>query len=192
MAPVDPTSSSVTVEPVFAIRQYAAADFDHVVDMFVEGMLDYPAQKDTPFMDGYIQRSLDTDLRSIHDTYIARGGNFWVVTPEDDASLIVGMVGLEAKPNREGELRRMSVKRDYRRYGIGRMLLNHLERWAAANGFRKVWLTTGAVMDKARVFYESNGYDEVDIIEMTPTYSAVKFEKKLNQGKAQATQASRY
>lgn len=180
MDPVDPTVS-ITTKPVFIIRQYTAEDHDQIVDMFIDGMLAYPEQMDTPFIEDYIRRSLETDLSSMHETYFASGGNFWVITPEDSPSLVVGSVGFEPNSNGEGELRRMPVKSGYRRYGLGRLLISTLEQWAVTEGFRKVWLTTGTVMKKAHGFYEANGYCQVEVVEMMPPhkYLAVKFEKTL-------------
>lgn len=94
---------------------------------------------------------------------------------------MVGMVGLEAKPNSEGELRRMSVKSTHRRYGIGRLLILRLENWAVEHNFHKIWLTTGGVMEKARAFYASTGYTETEVMLVgeEPRFEVVKIEKVL-------------
>jgi len=161
MAPIDPTLSALpTTESggaKFVARQFRPEDLQQVHAIFAEGMSEYPAHQDNPLLAQYIQQSITSDLGDIHGTYMSKGGNFWVVTPADDPSCVAGMVALELKENQEGELRRMSVARAFRRYGLGRLLLLTLEEWAAANDFRKVWLTTGAVMDKARAFYEATG-----------------------------------
>ncbi|KAL3658427.1 hypothetical protein V7S43_016560 [Phytophthora oleae] len=95
-------------------------------------MLNYPKNQQDPRLRDYIDNSLKTDLSNIVDTYIRPGGNFWIAVPRDEPTLVVGMVGLEPKPNSKGELRRMSVKSTYRRYGIGR--LTHFD--ARALGYR--------------------------------------------------------
>ncbi|KAG1700691.1 hypothetical protein DVH05_011551 [Phytophthora capsici] len=118
----------------------------------------------------------------IRGTYIELGGNYWVATPSDEPTLVVGMVGLEAKPNKEGELRRMSVKSSHRRFGVGRMLLSTLEQWAEEQQFNKIWLSTGSVMQKARDFYIRAGYIETSkyfLSEDCPIYGVVKLEKVL-------------
>lgn len=153
---------------------------EQVISIFAEGMSDYPEHKDSPQLAEYIEHSVKTDLADIHGTYIAPGGNFWVVTPADNSSIVVGMVALEPKPEKEGELRRMSVKSDYRRYGIGRLLISTLEEWAAAEGYHKVWLTTGEIMRKACAFYKSTGYAEVDRLHIQDDFYAIKFEKLMN------------
>ncbi|OWZ04098.1 N-acetyltransferase-like protein [Phytophthora megakarya] len=145
-------------------------------------MLCYPEQRENPRLLQFIDDSLKTDLIDIERTYLVPGGNYWVATPQDEPSLVIGMVGLEVKPNNEGELRRMSVKNSHRRYGVGRLLLSALEQWAMKQQFRKIWLTTGSVMQKARDFYVSVGYVETDaylIREEFPVYGVVKLEKDL-------------
>ncbi|ETK73384.1 hypothetical protein F441_20132 [Phytophthora nicotianae CJ01A1] len=187
-----PTVSSTTATPPapvpandatkIAIRSFRKDDLPQAIQLFKEGMLCYPAQRENPRLLEFIEDSLKTDLSGIEGTYIAPGGNYWVATPHDEPTLVVGMVGLEAKPDNEGELRRMSVKMSHRRYGVGRLLLSTLEHWAAEHQFNKIWLTTGSVMQKARDFYVSAGYVETDaylIREEPPVYAVVKLEKVL-------------
>jgi GNAT superfamily N-acetyltransferase len=145
-------------------------------------MLHY-ATENIEFWEGYVQQSIHDDLADIGGVYMKPGGNFWVATIEDK---IVGMVGLEAKPNQEGELRRMSVNHEYRRYGIGRLLIAHLEAWAAANGFTKVWLSTGGVMTQARKFYLSLGYDhtKTEVYSQDPYFEAMFYAKTVAPSQA--------
>lgn len=165
--------------PSFVVRQYQPSDREQVVNLFVDGMREYPEQKDCLHVAGFIKESLETDLADVHGTYIAPGGNFWVVTTAGTPDVVVGSIGLEAKPDKEGELRRLNVHSGFRRFGLGRLLLSTLEQWAGANGFRKVWLTTGVVMGKARAFYEANGYKQGNEVEISATYTAVEFEKTI-------------
>src|SRR3954452_23885280 len=52
----------------------------------------------------------------------------------------------------------MIVGRDHRRSGVGRTLMQHLERWAAGHGIAEAWVGT----DLARDFYESCGWTPVE------------------------------
>ncbi|TMW58407.1 hypothetical protein Poli38472_009966 [Pythium oligandrum] len=128
-------------------------------------------------------RCIKDDLASIQGTYFESGGHFWIATvEEDDHDVIVGMVGLEGKPNQEGELRRMSIKADYRRFGVGRVLVKHLENWAKENGMKKVWLSTFAAMKQACKFYEGIGYSywKSEGYSRDPSFGVVYFEKDLS------------
>ncbi|RLN49146.1 hypothetical protein BBJ29_005393 [Phytophthora kernoviae] len=163
------------------LRQFRRDDLEQVIQLFKAGMLNYPAQQQDPRLHDYIAESISTDLSDVEGTYITPGGNFWVATPRDEPTLVVGMAGLEAKPNNEGELRRMSVKCSHRRFSIGRLLISALEQWAVEHNFHKIWLTTGGVMDKARAFYTSVGYTQTDsfLVREDPPFEAVKIEKVL-------------
>ena len=46
------------------------------------------------------------------------------------------------------------VRRDHRKKGVGRTLMQHLERWAAEHGIAEAWVGT----DLARTFYERCGW----------------------------------
>ncbi|KAL4157476.1 hypothetical protein PRNP1_003612 [Phytophthora ramorum] len=172
------------------VRQFRAEDLPQVVEIFKAGMRSYDAFRAlSEHTDVYLQESLDGDLSDIHGTYIAPGGNFWVATSATDPTEVAGIVGLEPKDNKEGELRRMSVKDSYRRCGVGRKLIATLEQWARENGIRKVWLTTGGPMDKARQFYPSVGYEQtaVTVVSEDPYFEVYTFEKRLTVSRAEAT-----
>lgn len=74
------------------------------------------------------------------------------------SSQVLGTVALEHKTKDEAELRRMSVRRNVRRGGIGQMLLQNLEDWARSQGYKDVFLSTGGHMPSAQQFYAKNGY----------------------------------
>uniref|UniRef100_K3XAQ0 N-acetyltransferase domain-containing protein n=1 Tax=Globisporangium ultimum (strain ATCC 200006 / CBS 805.95 / DAOM BR144) TaxID=431595 RepID=K3XAQ0_GLOUD len=175
--------------PVVQIRPYRPEDKKEVDALFAAGMLfcggDHP--EFLYLWENYIEECLDDDLANIENVYVKPGGNFWVATIDDEQQdggrreKVIGMVGLEAKPNQEGELRRMSVDSAYRRYGVGRMLVTHLETWAKANGFVKVWLTTGDIMKQACRFHESLDYEHTKTIVVSedPRFHAFYFTKSL-------------
>ena len=56
------------------------------------------------------------------------------------------------------ELRRMSVHPDYRRLGIGKMLLIQLKTYAKEQGFKRVVLTTTTYQHEAIAGYEKFGF----------------------------------
>lgn len=181
MAPVDAAASSVPTQAsaTFVARQFRPDDQEQVVATFLEGMNAFSEYEDNETHTNFIRSSLESDLSDIHGTYIAPGGNFWVVTPAEEPSRVVGMVGLEAKPSKEGELRRMSVGRSYRRFGIGRLLLATLEQWAVAQGFGKLWLTSATAMKPAHALYEASGFAQVAQIQAAADLSIFKYEKPL-------------
>lgn len=181
--PEEMTSSMAAI----SIRQFQPTDLPQVHRLFVEGLEAYPDHNQTPEeSQQYVDYSLNADLADIDAAYMQTGGNFWVAvnaTEQRDAN-IVGIVAIERISDVEGELRRMSVRSDFRRCGLGRLLVSHLEQWAQANKFSRVTLNTGVVMAEARRFYESLGYREthrsIEQVGATdPHYELVHFLKEL-------------
>lgn len=175
---VDSAASS----PAVHIREYRPEDHAAVIALFTAGMQLYAADHGASWQE-YIDLSIADDLARIHDVYVQPGGNFWVATIDSE---VVGIVGLEAKPNCEGELRRMSIKTEARRFGVGRLLVAHLETWASAHGFAKVWLSTGGVMTQTQKSYASMGYEftHTEPYMSDPSFEAVFFAKTLESSSA--------
>ncbi|KAG3152016.1 hypothetical protein PI126_g10735 [Phytophthora idaei] len=73
------------------------------------------------------------------------------------------------------------------------LLIKVLEDWAKKHGYQKIWLSTGAVMEKAHAFYACMGYTQTESIVITedPHMEGVLFEKKLDKA-AIALVARRY
>lgn len=117
-----------------------------------------------------------TDMYSIPQTYqteeagAARCAGFWVA--EDSDGRLVGMVALreaeeqfqekKKEKNREkgstGELLRMSVHRDFRRRGVARLLVEHLEQQARQMGYTRIVLGTSSLQIEAIAMYKRLGY----------------------------------
>jgi GNAT superfamily N-acetyltransferase len=76
------------------------------------------------------------------------------------------------------ELKRMWVARSARGLGIGRLLLDELERRAVANGSRVITLETNGALLEAINLYRSAGYREVEAFNDEP-YAHHWFEKRL-------------
>lgn len=54
----------------------------------------------------------------------------------------------------------IAVSSDFRKSGIGEMLLNEVEKWAKDTGAYRVRLVSGATRIGAHAFYEFCGYTE--------------------------------
>lgn len=148
-------------QPAMRIHQFTSVDAAAVAELFAEGMCSYEAHEDAYNLQ-YIASCIQADLADVPAAYIATGGNFWVATLRADSNsedkMVVGMVSIEPKAEGDAELRRLSVKRGYQGFGIGRAFVDDLEQWAKANGFKSVSLSTGIVMKEAIAFYTKCGY----------------------------------
>jgi GNAT superfamily N-acetyltransferase len=83
-------------------------------------------------------------------------GAAWIVMYEDGAPVACG--GLRTLAPGTGEIKRMFVRADARRRGLGRRLLAELETLARGAGHRRVRLLTTDVLTEALDLYRSAGY----------------------------------
>jgi len=90
----------------------------------------------------------------------------------------VGCGALKFHGDKPAELKRMWVAADARGLGVGRGLLNELERLARGAGVRVVRLETNRSLKEAIALYRSSGYVEVDAFNDEP-YAHHWFEKRL-------------
>lgn len=175
-------------QPEIAIRQFQGDDRAAVGALFVDGF-PLASPEESQLLHAYIMSCLDSDLADVMGTYIAPGGNFWVATianssgDSDGKPDVVGMVALKKKADGEGEgeLCRMSVKREFRRFGVGRLLVAELERWAIKNEYKSISLWTGEEMTVAQQFYKAIGYEKKSerAIPEDPNVTVFEFVKQL-------------
>ena len=77
-----------------------------------------------------------------------------------DAS-IVGCGALRELEPGVAELKRMFIRKPFRRRGLGRVLLESLEREAAASGIHTLKLETGWMLTEAVALYHSAGFKDI-------------------------------
>lgn len=101
------------------------------------------------------------DLLKIPEVYQDGKGNFWTAL---DGDKVVGTIALMDIGNRQAELRKMFVDKNYRgrEHRTGKRLLDTLIDWAKEKGFKDIYLGTTEVMTTAHRFYEKNGFVEVE------------------------------
>jgi len=158
------------------VRGYSPNDAPHIIKLFRAGissnLLAFVLKKSPGENEEglpavalkYLDSCVNGDLSNLQSVYVDRGGQFWVVSlhPGVDGAdeIIVGMVGVENKGEGVAELRRMSVHKDHRKYGIGKLLLKTLEDYCKANNFKRIFLSTLDVFVPAVKMYEAAGYNQ--------------------------------
>jgi GNAT superfamily N-acetyltransferase len=78
---------------------------------------------------------------------------------------LVGGVGFRSigEPGRHyAEVKRLWVRPDLRREGIGLTLMNEIEQQAREHGYRTLFLETGPAQPEALSLYESTGWTEIE------------------------------
>ena len=94
----------------------------------------------------------------------------------------IGCGGIRTLERRIAEIKRMWIAPSARGLGIGRRLLQELERLARRHGFRIVRLDTNDSLREALQLYQSSGYREIERYNDNP-YAHHWFEKALSDRK---------
>lgn len=131
--------------------------------------------------ESYFNESLSQDLADAHAHYSRDPRVAFFLA--DSSGTLAGMCGVDLWQGDEtiAELRRVAVRADCRRKGIGRRLLNEAEEWARAQGFRAMRFHTVDLFREAIAMYESSGFRLVQL----HNWGAVtgrEYEKKFERG----------
>lgn len=138
------------------IRPFEPRDQEAVVRIFEEwNRAIAPPGGEARFED-YIQRTLAEEILRIPEYYQRRpGSGFWVGVLD---GAVVATIGIERLSDETAEVRRMYVDAPYRRRGFGSLLLAHGEAFSAAEGYRRIALSTSELQPAAKDLYEARGY----------------------------------
>jgi ribosomal protein S18 acetylase RimI-like enzyme len=125
-------------EPAIYVRTFQPEDLPACRRLYVEGLLGGKlAENDTGL-----------DIEDIESAYMKTAGNrLWVAEIPDPASdgaarQIVGMIGVQQHERGLGEIRRLRVRSDMRRRGIGSKLMEAALKFCHDQGYLKITLDT--------------------------------------------------
>ncbi len=109
-------------------------------------------------------KSADRDVIEIESAYVETGGEFWVV---EKNSTIVGTAAYQpiSRGQNAVEIRKMYLLAEVRGKGLGKYLLQELEKAIAIKDYQEIWLETASILKEAVVLYERSGYQPVNDVE---------------------------
>ncbi|HEY5921640.1 MAG TPA: GNAT family N-acetyltransferase [Kofleriaceae bacterium] len=99
--------------------------------------------------------STDTELEDLPDSYLTRGGAFWVAVQGDE---LLGTCAVFPITADEYELRKMYLRGASRGLGLGKRMLDRAIEWTRAQRGVRLVLDTAETMTRAIAFYEANGF----------------------------------
>lgn len=105
---------------------------------------------------GFIDPSYNPDLKDIVNTYSQEKTMFFICVYNQEV-ISTGAVSYEAPGI--GRIERMSVLKKYRRSGIAKTMLQHLESWAQQQGYERLVLETNKGWTSAIEFYKKQQYE---------------------------------
>lgn len=131
----------------FTIRSYRPKDAEACATLYKEGLIGGRiAHNDT-----------GADIDHIDSAYMkSPGSHFWVA--ESDKGEILGMIGVQQHVPEEGEIRRLRVRLDHRRRGIGSALLERAIQFCKERQHLKIKLDTFMDREPALKLFEKFGF----------------------------------
>src|SRR3954470_7932779 len=133
----------------FRIRPFRPEDLPACRQLYVEGLLGGKlAENET-----------GVDIHDIEQAYMRTDGNmFWVAetipVPDGKPGEIVGMIGVQQFQRGKGEIRRLRVREDVRRKGIGSKLVETALKFCQERGYIKIQLDTFMEREPAVKLFE--------------------------------------
>jgi putative acetyltransferase len=101
----------------------------------------------------------DLPVHGIDPMEFRRAGGVFLIGRVDGIPVACG--ALRPLGDRMGELKRMFVRREYRRNGYSKVILATLEEIARGRGYRIIRLETGVDQPAAIALYECSGYERI-------------------------------
>jgi putative acetyltransferase len=132
------------MKPTIELKPFQNQDQPLVKNLILDGLVDHW---------GVLDESKNPDLDEIATSYA--NGIFLVAWLDDE---IIGTGAFKPHSATQVEIVRMSVKKDLRRQGIGRQILDELLRRAAQAGYEEVILETTETWQDVIDFYLSYGF----------------------------------
>ena len=106
----------------------------------------------------------DRDVLEVEVSYTVVGGEFWVI--EQQGQLVgTGAYYPVERGEKAVEIRKMYLSPAARGKGLGKYLLQQLEKAIANRGFLEIWIETASVLKEAVQLYERNGYQPATGVE---------------------------
>jgi len=160
------------MDTLFNIREYQASDQEQVLQL----ILNIQQQEyDIP-----ITKADQPDLLSIESFYQQGNGNFWVAC---DGDQVVGTIALLDIGNAQVALRKMFVQAEYRGkvWNTATLLLQQVITWAQQQQITQIYLGTTVQFIAAHRFYEKNGFQEIEVIQLPASFPVMPVDKKFYQ-----------
>ncbi|NET73297.1 MAG: GNAT family N-acetyltransferase [Sphaerospermopsis sp. SIO1G2] len=133
----------------FIIRDWQQSDRQPAAEVIKTVLAEYGL--------GWEGEGADIDVLKVEEYYLKNGGEFWVIEHQNQ---IIG-TGAYYPINRgkkSVEIRKMYILPKFRSLGLGKYLLQELEKTIFKREFQQIWIETASVLKEAVQLYERNGY----------------------------------
>jgi ribosomal protein S18 acetylase RimI-like enzyme len=121
-------------------------------------------------------QNFDEELANLPGEYASPTGGLLLTTYQNQAA---GCVAMRRLSDGVCEMKRLYVRPQFRRKGIGRVLAEAIIERARKAGYKQMRLDTAPSMDAARTLYESLGFKNIGPYRYNPLKGAVFMELAL-------------
>lgn len=121
-------------------------------------------------------QGFEDELDHLNEMYSAPSGVIFLSKEKD---IFTGCVAVRKKNDDVAELKRMYIKREYRKAGLGSELLQKALEAAKNMGYKIIRLDTLSHMTDAITLYSKAGFYAIEPYYFNPEKNALFFEKKL-------------
>ncbi|MBI4245285.1 MAG: GNAT family N-acetyltransferase [Planctomycetes bacterium] len=157
-------ASIVTIKPA------GKADLDHIKYLFTEYAKSLGI--DLSF------QNFDKELSALPGEYISPDGRLLICKQDKTA---IGCVALRKISKEVCEMKRLYVKPNFRKLGIGKSLVNKVINEARKIGYKQIWLDTLPNMKEAISLYNSLGFFTIKPYRNNPVKGAKFMGLNLNR-----------
>ncbi len=113
---------------------------------------------------GWEPTGADRDVLEVEASYTNVGGEFWVIEQQGQLVGTAAYYPVERGENAV-EIRKMYLSLEVRGKGLGKYLLQQLEKAIANRGFQEIWIETASALKEAVKLYENSGYQPATGVE---------------------------
>jgi len=103
---------------------------------------------------------LSEDLLDIQKNYFDKEDMFWIAL--DDYNRVIGMIGTDTVSDTDMWLKRLFIKPEHKRMGLGSALLAKAEEFAKLKNITNIHTRFAEWYYEAALFYPSKGYVEAE------------------------------
>ena len=160
-------------------RKFQNQDQTQIESLVATGLRNTAINQDISIrekIEKYINESLQNDLGNINEYF--KSGFFLVAEHKNE---IIGSLGAIPESNSELRLKRMSVKKEFRRQGIAKNLLERIEKWALKHNFKELILGTSEIQKDATRFWGNSGFKLIKKEKLKGTqFFGLSFKKQIH------------
>lgn len=113
------------------------------------------------FVEEYGFEKYRAELESQNNNeYKKNGGNLWLAVDENEG--IIGTIAIRRENDKEVELKKLYVRKDYRGKGLSSELYKIALEETRGNEFNRIFLGTYDKLENAIKFYTKKGFTEIE------------------------------